>query len=837
MRRQLGVFDATMLVMGGIVGSGIFMNPSVVARHVGTPFLILGVWVAGGALALLGAFIWAELATRLPGAGGQYLYLREAYHPAVAFVYGWVLLLVTQTGGMAAVAVTFARYYREISGVTWSDSAIAAAVLLGLTAINCLGARAGSNVQSALMLLKMGAIAAMVAAGMALGGGTIHPLPLLDRPVSLGLLGAIGAAAIPVAFAYGGWQTATFVAGEMRNPGRDLSRGLVAGVVGVVVLYLAVNVVCLKVLGPEGLAATRTPATAVMRAAMGERGAWWIAVGIAISTLGFLSQGMLTAPRVYNAMARDGLFFESVGRLSARTGAPVTAIVLQGIAATAIAFSGKYEQILNYEVSVDFISFSLAAGALFLFRRQGRGVRGDCGEYGDHRPDQQRARMGHHVNGSSGVLVLEAPARGAMRRKQSEYMHWAKTGSRARYNLATSGVGPFPLGELGGLPPLEINGDNSYGYAPLKRAIAERHGVDADCVVTAAGTSGANYLAFATLLEAGDEVLIEHPTYGLLVDALEHLGTVVKRFPRTHEGGYAVDPEAVRRAITPRTRLIVLTNLHNPSSVLTPESVLREIGEVARSVGARVLVDEVYLDAVYRNTPRTSFHLGPRFVVTSSLTKVYGVSGLRCGWILAEADLAQCYGWAQEQSENLHMQNATWLVSRELTEEAGPWDTRLDYDQDGEYFCRVLLASEGTRFVPEARVFYRLSDSNRISYIGNSDKKKNSLVRSMRLHVQYIRSLEDSERVRKACLNYLHTWYENFYPDRPDIIAELQSLAAELQGRLEEPRLRWKYAWMKPILGWKAAKWAQRMLPETKASLLKRWDKAMFEFETRKASR
>ena len=373
MRRQLGVFDATMLVMGGIVGSGIFMNPSVVARHVGTPFLILGVWVAGGALALLGAFIWAELATRLPGAGGQYLYLREAYHPAVAFVYGWVLLLVTQTGGMAAVAVTFARYYREISGVTWSDSAIAAAVLLGLTAINCLGARAGSNVQSALMLLKMGAIAAMVAAGMALGGGTIHPLPLLDRPVSLGLLGAIGAAAIPVAFAYGGWQTATFVAGEMRNPGRDLSRGLVAGVVGVGVLYLAVNVVCLKVLGPEGLAATRTPATAVMRAAMGERGAWWIAVGIAISTLGFLSQGMLTAPRVYNAMARDGLFFESVGRLSARTGAPVTAIVLQGIAATAIAFSGKYEQILNYEVSVDFISFSLAAGALFLFRRQGRG--------------------------------------------------------------------------------------------------------------------------------------------------------------------------------------------------------------------------------------------------------------------------------------------------------------------------------------------------------------------------------------------------------------------------------------------------------------------------------
>src|SRR6476646_8164884 len=168
-RRQLGLFDATLIVMGGIVGAGIFANPSEVAHRVHSPALILGVWTFGGILALFGAFIWAELATRLPGAGGQYLYLREAWHPAVAFVYGWVLLLVTQTGGMAAVAVTFARYYREISGAAWSDSAIAAAVLLGLTAINCFGARAGSNVQSALMLTKAGAIAAMVASGLALG--------------------------------------------------------------------------------------------------------------------------------------------------------------------------------------------------------------------------------------------------------------------------------------------------------------------------------------------------------------------------------------------------------------------------------------------------------------------------------------------------------------------------------------------------------------------------------------------------------------------------------------------------------------------------------------------
>jgi APA family basic amino acid/polyamine antiporter len=370
LRRQLGFFDATMIVMGGIVGSGIFINPYVVAQQVHTPLLILGVWLIGGALAMAGAFIWAELATRLPDSGGQYLYLREAYHPAVAFIYGWVLLLVTQTGGMAAVAVTFARYYREITGLKSGDGPIAAAALLGLTAINCLGVRAGSNVQSVMMLLKSGAIAALVVVGIAMGGGAVHPLPLLDRPVSFGLLRAIGAAMIPVAFAYGGWQTSTFVAGEMRDPRRDLSRGLVTGVIGVIVLYLSVNYVCLRVLSPAGLAASHTPASSVMRVALGERGAEWLAVGIAVSTLGFLSQGILTAPRVYYAMARDGLFFERVGWLSPRTGAPVVAIVLQGVFATVIALSGRYEQILNYVVSVDFISFALTAGALFVFRRR-----------------------------------------------------------------------------------------------------------------------------------------------------------------------------------------------------------------------------------------------------------------------------------------------------------------------------------------------------------------------------------------------------------------------------------------------------------------------------------
>jgi len=369
-RRQLGLFDAIMIVMGGIVGAGIFANPSEVAHRVHTPFLILGVWVLGGFIAMCGAFIWAELSTRLPGTGGQYLYLREAYHPSVAFVYGWGLLLVTQTGGMAAVAVIFSSYFRALTEVTWSDTVIAALVLLILAGINCLGARAGSNVQSAFMLLKIGAIAALVVLGFALGGGSLKSGPLLAQPVSFGLLKSIGSAMVPIAFAYGGWQTSTFVAGEMRDARRDLSRGLLLGVAAVVGLYLAVNLACLRVLGPAGLDATTIPASDVMRIALGERGAQWIAVGILISTLGFLSQSMLTAPRVYYAMARDGLFFKSVGKLSPRSRAPVLAIVLQGIAAIIIACSGTYGEILNFSVTVDFIFFGMTAASLFILRRR-----------------------------------------------------------------------------------------------------------------------------------------------------------------------------------------------------------------------------------------------------------------------------------------------------------------------------------------------------------------------------------------------------------------------------------------------------------------------------------
>jgi len=367
MARQLGLFDATMLVMGGIVGAGIFMNPYVVAQQVHTPALILGSWLFGGIIALGGAFIWAELAATMPAVGGQYAYLREAYHPMVAFLYGWVLLLVIQTGGMAAVSITFARYFLELAGMHVQDWVVAVAALGGLTIINCLGVKAGGRTQSAFMVMKIIAIAALVICGLGFAGKHATTASVTDQRWSLS---SFGAAMVPVLFAYGGWQTANFIAAEVKEPKKNLPLGLLIGVLGVVALYTAVNWIYLRALGPQSLAATTTPATAVMRLAFGQQGAKFIAAAIAVSTLGFLSQSILTAPRVYFAMADDGLFFRAVAWLAPITRVPVIAIVLQSVWTIVIALSGRYEQILNYVIAMDFLFFGLTATTIFVFRRR-----------------------------------------------------------------------------------------------------------------------------------------------------------------------------------------------------------------------------------------------------------------------------------------------------------------------------------------------------------------------------------------------------------------------------------------------------------------------------------
>jgi aspartate/methionine/tyrosine aminotransferase len=223
----------------------------------------------------------------------------------------------------------------------------------------------------------------------------------------------------------------------------------------------------------------------------------------------------------------------------------------------------------------------------------------------------------------------------------SSYMYWAKTSSVAKYNLATSGLGNLKLRELRvSLDDLEIT-NGGYGYQPLIQSIGERYRVAAESVVTAAGTTFANHLAMAALINPGDEVLFEHPAYEPMLAVASYLGASVKRFSRTFENGFRIVPEELESLAGNSTRLIVITNLHNPSCVLIDDATLKQVGEIARRVGARVLVDEVYIETLFEELPRTSFHLGNEFVVTSSLTKTFGLSGLRCGWIFAEPELAR----------------------------------------------------------------------------------------------------------------------------------------------------------------------------------------------------
>lgn len=223
----------------------------------------------------------------------------------------------------------------------------------------------------------------------------------------------------------------------------------------------------------------------------------------------------------------------------------------------------------------------------------------------------------------------------------SDYLEWAKLHSDARYNLTSSGLPYLPLAELPVSPgELELSGSGAYGWPPLQRAISERYSVPEESIVAAAGTSLANHLAMALLLRPGDEALVEHPTYEPLLAVARYVGATVTRFSRRREDGFRVDADEVARRVTPRTRLIVLTNLHNPTSARIDDETLRSLGAIARSAGARVLVDEVYLDTVWNEAPRTAFHLGPEMVVTSSLTKAYGLNGLRCGWIFAEPSVA-----------------------------------------------------------------------------------------------------------------------------------------------------------------------------------------------------
>jgi basic amino acid/polyamine antiporter, APA family len=355
-----------MAVVGGIIGGGIFRTPAAVAERIGSPALILTVWVAGGAVALIGALCFGELGQRRPRAGGGYVYLREAWGPLPAFLYGWALLLVIASGAIAAIAVTFADYALALTGLPARFTLpLAIAAILLVSAVNYLGVRPGATVQNVFTLLKLLALAALVAVGLAAA-----PLPTLPAPP--GAPHALGAALVPVLFTYGGWQQTNFIAEEMVNPERDLPRALLLGVATVVVVYLLANLAYLHVLGATGLAASTAPAADAMEAALGSTGGKLIAAGIAVSTFGFLNLVVLVTPRVFQAMAADGVFFPRLARLHPVHRTPAAAIGLQALWASALALSGSFSQLVDYVAFADWVFFGSTVAGLFVYRARDR---------------------------------------------------------------------------------------------------------------------------------------------------------------------------------------------------------------------------------------------------------------------------------------------------------------------------------------------------------------------------------------------------------------------------------------------------------------------------------
>lgn len=348
------------------------------------------------------------------------------------------------------------------------------------------------------------------------------------------------------------------------------------------------------------------------------------------------------------------------------------------------------------------------------------------------------------------------------REVRTAYIEWAKLRAATRFNLASSNVQNFPLWKLPArIEDLDISGPGGYGYEPLLKRLAEKCGVARENVVHAVGTSMANHLATAALLEPGDEVLIEEPTYEPILAVASYLSARIRRFSRRFEDGFQIDPREVERSITPRTRMVILTNLHNPSGVRTPDSVLRLVGEIARSLGANVLVDEVYLEACFEPGARSAFHLGPNFVATSSLTKAYGLSGLRCGWILAAPALATRIWRLNDLFGNLHahaaerlscialdhlnmiMAEAKLLLDRNRSLVAAFLASRSDlmcpppqfgtvvFPQvlrgRGDSFCQLLREKYETSVVPGR--FFEMPDHFRLGYGGDTETLRQGLER------------------------------------------------------------------------------------------------------------
>lgn len=372
LERRLNLFDTTLLVIGGIIGTGVFFNTTNVAQRVHTPGLILSVWLVGGLIAAIGALSFAELGAMMPLVGGQYAFLREGWHPLVGFLYGWALLLVISPGGTAAVTMKFAQTLATLIPGLGSPLRVKLAGLAAiwlLTAVNYFGVKPGAIVQNIFTSGKLIALALLI------GVGVFVPQPALfvagQVPAYEGsFITAFGAALAPVLFSYGGWQSSTWAAGEIQNPQRNLPRGLIMGIIVVIAIYVGASAVYLHVLPVEAIRHTETLATDVARRLLGDSSGRFISIAIVVSTFGFIDMTLLTAPRVFYAMGRDGYLFPAAAYVHPKYKTPVTMLLFFAVWTSIVFLAGSYDALLSYTTFGDWIFFGLAVAAVFTLRNR-----------------------------------------------------------------------------------------------------------------------------------------------------------------------------------------------------------------------------------------------------------------------------------------------------------------------------------------------------------------------------------------------------------------------------------------------------------------------------------
>lgn len=371
LRRELGLASAALLVVGGIVGSGIFFTPSQVAQALATPAWILGVWIAGGIVAMAGALTFGELGAMLPEAGGPYVYIREAFGPLAAFLHGWMILLMIASGAIAAVALSFGNYLDRFvpTAAVGGPMTVAAITIMAVTALNVLGVKPGTFTANLFTVSKLAALGALIVAGLVLTPSV--PTVPVTAPAAPGLATGLAAAFVAVLFTIGGWQQTNMVAGEIRDPGRTLPRALVLGVAIVIVVYIGANLAYLDALGRDGLAASNAAAADTAARLVGEAGARAITAGAMISIFGFVNVALLTNARVLFALGRDGALLSLAGRVHPRYGSPHVALMMLGgwSLVLLVATRGSLGALLSGVVFADWVFFGLAAAAVFRLRR------------------------------------------------------------------------------------------------------------------------------------------------------------------------------------------------------------------------------------------------------------------------------------------------------------------------------------------------------------------------------------------------------------------------------------------------------------------------------------